>query len=212
MDTALRVPRVLAGDIEPAVHLLSHYVHDKLSNGGPAFTGSRFESFASARDPNNLGAEDLLALAMLGVNVPGAATLRILENDAADISGLLAAIPTDVDLADAGEETIGRDSPAWVLWRLLDGYYNVGDTLTSKLMARKRPRLIPIQDSVVKAAVDLGHNGDLWSGLRELLTVDGRALETKLRQIRSAAGMAGRFSDLRVFDIVVWMDNHGHRG
>lgn len=121
---------------------------------------------------------------------------------------MLAAIPSSLDLADATDAHINRTSSAWALWNLVDDLHGVGSTLTSKLLARKRPRLMPVQDSVVSRAIGLTSGGNMWTGLRELLRADEAALAATLRAIRNEAPVAASLTDLRVFDIVVWMAEH----
>jgi hypothetical protein len=207
MVDSLRVPAVLQGPAEIGANLLGHYIRDRLApNTGPYYSGSMFETFLAPTNPHRITAEDVLAVTMLAVNYPGNATLRILGDLAPTITAHLQHIPTDLDLADAAEY-IGRDSHAWKLWTLLKKLHMVGPTLTSKLMARKRPALIPVQDSHISAATGLPADGDLWSGLHKLLNDENRQLVAKLQEIRTLAGVSDTFTDLRVFDIVVWMDS-----
>ena len=85
----------------------------------------------------------------------------------------------------------------------------VGETTASKIMARKRPRLIPIYDSVVRKAVHLRHSGEHWQTWRGALTgPEGVDLVASLRRVRAATGQH-HLSLLRVLDIVLWQDNRG---
>jgi hypothetical protein len=87
----------------------------------------------------------------------------------------------------------------------------MGDTKTSKLLARKRPRLIPVQDKLVIKA--LGHDprkhGDFWSAMhRHTQPGHPSRLWAQLHAIRESSGVGEDISLLRVFDIVVWLDAH----
>ena len=74
-------------------------------------------------------------------------------------------------------------------------------------MARKRPKLIPIYDSVVGPLMGLNRNSlDQWSTWHTALT-DGTGLPQRLQEIRRVSGISDPISDLRVMDIVLWM--HG---
>jgi Family of unknown function (DUF6308) len=76
-----------------------------------------------------------------------------------------------------------------------------------KLLARKRPRLIPVYDDVVRLA--LGAPGSYWTSLWEAFR-DGDRLRIPLEEIRSAADVEW-MSLLRVLDVVIWMRNRGKK-
>jgi hypothetical protein len=71
-------------------------------------------------------------------------------------------------------------------------------------MARKRPRLIPVFDSVVHDALSPGDE-NFWLALRCELGDAG--LRERLTEMRAAAGIAQEISLLRVLDVAVWMRN-----
>ena len=93
------------------------------------------------------------------------------------------------------------------LWTLIrSSGKGMGRTKTSKLLARKRPRLLPVVDSVVRAT--LGHrNGrtDFYETLQQTLAADDEALHNRLLEIRQRSGVGDDISVLRCFDILVWM-------
>ena len=115
----------------------------------------------------------------------------------------------DRNLADEASVAESEFRPAWDLWRALSELPGLGPTTVSKLMARKRPHLIPIFDSVINAIV-LGGSGVLWSPLHTALTADNRALQKRLLRVRAAAGLDEAVSALRVFDVLAWMDGSGN--
>ncbi|MFF4147786.1 DUF6308 family protein [Streptomyces sp. NPDC001698] len=76
--------------------------------------------------------------------------------------------------------------------------------IAGKLLARKRPRLLPVYDRVVRCA--LGHpRPSFWLALHAALRVDDRALQRQLLTLRQAAGVPETVSALRVCDVAVWM-------
>ncbi len=75
-------------------------------------------------------------------------------------------------------------------------------------MARKRPHLIPIYDSVVKRVVGMPHSGDQWQRWVVALQANDKALAQRLGEIRSESGQQ-HLSLLRVLDIVLWMHGRG---
>jgi hypothetical protein len=71
-------------------------------------------------------------------------------------------------------------------------------------MARKRPRLIPIYDSIVRPLMGLKDSRGHWAAFHEALT-DGSDLSARLQVIRAGAGISEAISDLRTMDIILWM-------
>lgn len=77
------------------------------------------------------------------------AALEILDTQRAALNGLLKGIPADLDLDLAGPEVVGPDSAASHAWHQLFEIKGVGWVTAGKLLARKRPRLIPVYDQLV---------------------------------------------------------------
>jgi hypothetical protein len=97
---------------------------------------------------NVFTADDLVAVTFLSVQLGPLAAHVLLDERRSDFSELLEKIGPDHDLVDEAEE-IPADWPAWVLDKELMSLPEVGPTIASKLVARKRPRLVPVYDSVV---------------------------------------------------------------
>src|ERR1035438_10441084 len=122
---------------------------------------------------------------------------------------LLESIAPDRDLANEASVAESDFRPAWELWRALSELPGLGPTTVSKLMARKRPRLIPIFDSVIDRII-LGGTGVLWLPMHAALRENDRALHERLLRVRARAGLDESISVLRVFDVLAWMDGSGH--
>ena len=179
--------------------------------GGPAFTGSRFETIggggSSPDVANDITAMDIVSLSMLSISVPGAAAQRLLE-DADFIEttrGYLAELPIDTDLIDYDRHHLTA-GPAASLWGHLRQLRGFGPTTTSKLMARKRPRLIPVYDSVIERAFDFESSSGQWEYWHDLLSSDERRLHIDMEGLREEAGLTKEISAIRVLDVVVWME------
>lgn len=100
-----------------------------------------------------------------------------------------------------------RGGPAWALWDLPDGLHGIGWVTANKLIARKRPRLVPVYDTVVQDALRPGPNL-VWDRLWHCL--DGHVdIRDELASIRADAGGLEDISLLRILDVVVWMRFHG---
>ncbi|WP_071288957.1 DUF6308 family protein [Mycolicibacterium llatzerense] len=202
-----RWPRVVVcKDTVAAAALLQRYY--KLNSFGvPNYSGAQFEAMAALNpDPHAIGPADFTAVTMLSVTVPAPAAIRLLGRDADEITDLLQQIPTDTDLVDidAGELTTG--SAVSRLWDVLRrGRDGLGRTKTSKLIAAKRPRLIPIWDSFVEQATGLDTT-DYWRQFQRVLTVDDRSIWNWLTELRAhAPNVPANVSNLRILDVILWM-------
>ncbi|MDN6458148.1 MAG: DUF6308 family protein, partial [Yaniella sp.] len=142
----------------------------------------------------------------------------ILTYEREAIVSLLQKIPDEPieDLSpEAYEQYLGRSSPAQELWNLLTRTgtekpkWGIGSTTASKIMARKRPHLIPIQDRIVDDVIgrDRQNAWELWwQTLTENPTLVERAKTLREHTI-DPLGIRPELSTLRVFDVVLWM--HG---
>lgn len=191
---------------DEAVELLTRY-YAVTAAGRPAYSGSQFEAMAALNsDPNSIGPADFTAASMLSVNIPAQAAIRLLSRDANEITALLHHIPVDVDILTIDPNDLAPGGPASLLWQLLRrGNDGMGRTRTSKLIAAKRPRLIPIWDSFVEQATGLD-TSDYWRQFQAALAADDRAIWTWLAQIRSAVpNVPAAVSNLRILDVLLWM-------
>ena len=154
-------------DRDPAAFLTEYYVTRD-------YTGSHFESIgAQAGTEDVVTAADLYSVLTLSVEVSARAGIAILGAEASEFNGLLEHVP-NVAIGALSEpefeKHLGPESKAMELWDLLrrnrpgDSRWGLGPTTTSKIMARKRPHLIPIEDSVVDRVINRGrgHSWRLW--------------------------------------------------
>lgn len=80
----------------------------------------------------------------------------------------------------------------------------VGQTTASKLLARKRPHLLPVWDTETSKVT--GARRRHWEPLRLALRVDGKALHRRLLRLHSHAGLPPQVSAIRVFDVICWRE------
>ncbi|MBK5221560.1 MAG: hypothetical protein JJE52_01520 [Acidimicrobiia bacterium] len=176
------------------------------------YAGSRFETYRPS-DPGAIEPADLLAVTFLSIQITlkrgltPAAILR-LDRDRATISELLQQIPTGRPLGDLSsdefETHLGSDSPATRLYELLRGL-GLGRVTTYKLLARKRPELLPIRDSVMESVV--GKSKPWWKPWWEAM--QDPAVLAAIDSLKSDAGSHAKdLSRLRVADIALWMSHH----
>lgn len=195
-------------DDEGVDYLRKYY----LSDAG-FYTGSEFERIgAELGVENSFTGADLYSVETLAVRVPACAGIAILGEESSAFNGVLEQIPTVAigSLSESGfEKHLGLESKAIELWDLLrrnrpgDSRWGIGPTTTSKLMARKRPHLIPIEDSVVNRVIGLGR-GDSWRLWWEAFQAEGDYLEERATKLRAEIGRP-ELSTLRVFDVMLWM-------
>jgi hypothetical protein len=81
---------------------------------------------------------------------------------------LLREVPTTIDLGSLDTRThLDSSSAAHRVWDLLAEQTGIGWVTAGKLMARKRPRLLPVYDRVVRCV--LGGPTQAWLTLHETL-------------------------------------------
>lgn len=174
------------------------------------FTGRHFERIGGGGDHPSVAhrftADDLIAVQMLSVKVPPEASMAILHGHLGrQLADLLMEIPTGLSLMDpAAEASVATDSAADQAWHLLNNAAGVGWVTAGKLLARKRPHLIPVYDGVVRCA--LGSPRQFWPSLHASLSAPDSIVRSRIKELRRFA--PSTVSDLRVLDVVVWM---GHR-
>jgi hypothetical protein len=173
------------------------------------FGGRFFDSFARNEalidlHPYEIRGADLIAVACLSVDIPGVTMAHILNDLKLPISEHLAQLPRTVCLwDDEAAPLIAENGPANALWNLVENEHGIGWVIANKLLAQKRPLLLPVYDSVVKAALQPDELL-FWQPLRETLRADDGVRLTRLRALRAAAGLNPGLSELRVLDVIVW--------
>ena len=201
-------PRDGTGSLTPS-GALRRYFH-----GSRRFSGSVFDSYAGGGDrpgvENRVTHEDVLAVAAVNVTVSTRLCRQLLHDPVAGrLEQLLRQLPTDVDLWDADDDLLAVAVEAWEVIRTLDedGHGSADRWVTaSKLLARKRPRLVPLYDEKVRRVVALADGTDWWLSLREALRRDleDNEVRHRVRQAMSEASVPGYVSVLRSLDVIIW--------
>jgi hypothetical protein len=199
----------LLGDTERCLADLVRYVE--------RYTGSYFDATgrrASERwvdpSPDRFTMEDVQSTALLSVPLRPTTTLALLEqNDR--LTALLAEIPTDVDLG-AARDAVEPWTDFWVeaaqahsILREVDW---VGRTVASKLLARKRPALLPVWDTRVSGILGTPGVDNDWLLMQSLFRTHKPALASLRGELTARLPDVDRvtaLSELRVLDIVLWM-------
>lgn len=205
-------PHLHPDNSDEATLLLQGYYAGLLHNG-MGFEGGWWDGFdpSGTRDatPDAFTADDLLSASLLSIRIPPTAVLQILGDKAGDLGIALRTLGQDRELATLSASEVGELEAKSTIWRMLRSIPSIGPTTTSKLIARKRPNLIPIYDGVVGKAVYGDTSRAQWARLHEALTADGAALNTHLKSLRARSGLPGWISPLRIFDVIAWLDASG---
>jgi hypothetical protein len=225
----LTVPDALLRE-EYAEGLLGGYF--RRDDAGYVYSGAMFDTYPADRAPgasappgtaHDITDTDLVAVSMLGIRVTGYETLIIMQDRRELIRTLLAGIPADALIEeDASAGLLARGGPAWTLWELLSEIKGrtkearLGAVAAGKLLARKRPGLIPIEDSQIAAVFSRrppDRDEHWWDDVRSAALDPSRAaggttLWCYLARLRDHAGL-DHLPVLRVLDIIGWM--HAHR-
>lgn len=178
------------------------------------FTGGRFEELSGGGNrpavKDVIVADDLIAVQMLSVQVPPTVALDLLEGDLGSaITKQLRRLPTNIELGtDAAADLIADKGPAQQAWRLLKECDGVGWVIAGKLLARKRPHLIPVYDDVVRCAYGTGKG--FWAWLHDRLRTQDGIIQHRLSQLRVDAELPDSIAALRILDVVFWMHHRQH--
>lgn len=161
----------------------------------PSFAGMTFSDLGQ-NPPQEIIADDLLAVSLLDITWRPEVVRIVLISHKQELSALLAAIPQDIDLWDAPDEDLVSIDLLWNALRSIEG---IGTASATKLLARKRPRICPISDSLVIKAVDVP--GRTWDALRCLLQDPEARAEVEALRPKEAQGA----SLLRILDVALWV-------
>ncbi len=176
-------------------------------------SGRYFEMFRPhEKRPNEVTPSDLLAVSQLSMkiggyqksdSIPESAVIKLFETKfQKKIFTPLAKIkpiwrletisPKDLEIFN---NEIGK------LWPILRDEVGLKLVATYKLMARKRPHLCPIRDSI--AVKVLGRPENWYLGWQDAFNENQEIVE-KLNDLRSKNQKANHLSLLRVADIIIW--------
>ncbi len=174
-----------------AAELVSAYYDDH----GP-FAGATFEQLGR-NDPESIGTDDLLAVTLLDVAVKPRGVRQILGAEAAYLSTALRDLDGDLPLWEADDFVLHT---ATELWQRLCGIDSVDAVTAGKLLARKRPQLIPVVDKWVIRALS-APSGEYWASIRTALRDPRRRARIEACRSSAPAGV----TTIRLLDVIIWM-------
>lgn len=197
--------RFVYGDLRQAAAVnVGRYFNTDLYPGG------RFERLDGGGDRADVAhqftASDVTAVRCLGTDIKPVSAIAILETHAGRLSALLRRIP-HTPLYDAPKSEIDASSAAATLAKMLisDDFPHLGRMSATKLLARKRPHLLPCYDIVVGRV--LGKPRDITHCLHDWFRSDSERTKS-LAAIRDEIHGVSDISLLRILDAAIW--THGY--
>jgi hypothetical protein len=203
---AINIPARLR-DEDFATCLVKRYLAPDPATGRARYSGAHFERIGGGGDRPEAACQ----FTMLSVRIEGYHALEVLCYQASELNDLLTQIPPGIALQDPrAEALIAEGGPAWKLWDMICDIeprpesHRIGPVAAGKLLARKRPHLLPVYDSRIKKVLKRPRiDNRWWHDLRDQL-INDRNLVRELESVHDRAG-AGHMSLLRVFDVMCWM-------
>jgi hypothetical protein len=192
------VPELIAARDDVARYLATYFSSDP----AVGYAGRFFEQMIERSDPDQFTPWDMVVVSTLSVEIPPRVATEILlpgPTREQAIELLAAMQDPGVSLETADDADIAEGAPAEQLYRLLRGLAGMGATKTSKLLAAKRPELVPIRDSVVERLLQAG--ATWWSPMRQLARDD--RLHALIADASSGV-VPDNVSYLRRLDVVLW--------
>jgi hypothetical protein len=177
---SFRLPIALAdpSDRQALEFLGAYYRRRPATPLGTFYSGARFDGWDSmgtrSADADRFTADDLTALTFLSVQVPPKAAWSLLCGQPQYFNELLPEIK-DRELAETSPADIRDGWPASQLWDRLRELPGIDWVTAGKLVARKRPHLIPVYDRVVKSVT--GADPHYWKSLCSALREDDSAMQ-----------------------------------
>ena len=167
--------------------------------GKEPFTGRWFDEFAAVADPNRFEASDVLAVEALKVAVLPEAAASLLITNSERFNSLLREIPREQNLWEVRRRDVDVGSPAEELHTALRTLRGVDWVVAGKLLAAKRPKLLPILDNEVNNYLQ-PPKGLFWVSMHdELSEISRRQVISEVCQVAPP-----HVSLLRRIDVALW--------
>lgn len=188
---------------EAVVHLKKYFTQN---------SGRHFETLndgTTVEDADHrILAIDIAAVSTLTVTFDHGSVVELLVTKKPLIDAALSEVPSGLALWEIpADEFVNRDAPAWRADAAIRAVSGLGPTKVSKLLARKRPQLFPIFDSVVGSALGFPKDDDTgwWEYCWSLFNDDdSQPLLDRLHALKAGADLPAEVSLLRVFDVAIW--------
>lgn len=181
------------------------------------FRGARFDSLAGHTPADAITEGDLNAVRALSIRFPRAFAQDLERDDVRrHMREILIQIPVDAVLEDLAcsefDQLLGPESAAWKAWLELADCLRTARARAplvgaSKLLAVKRMRLIPLEDSYVRSSLRTSRR-DIWKVIHCIVR-DPQVCES-LSRVRDDVPAASDLTLHRTLDIITWRKHQGH--
>jgi hypothetical protein len=178
------------------------------------YAGRHFEWFSSRGRGAHFSPWHVLAIESLSARLPSQTVRWLLEPDE-ERDGLLDRLQS---IATAGTSlwecdlTLLREGGELSdLYDMLKTKEGFGHVTTSKLMAAKFPRLVPIRDSMVEALLGMEEQTNWWEPIRKLFVEADGSLVSHLNEKFEIPDEIGGVTTLRRLDVILWMESRARQ-
>ncbi len=163
---------------------------------------AHFDRLAAQSDPARIEPLDLIAMTALGAAAPVTASAWILGDLGQWLTTeKLSDIPTDVSLAAADASVIHRLAD---LYNLLRSDASLTRSATTRLLAAKRPSLVPVDDATTRRALSYTKTDSWWLLWREAMNDDVvSSVELARDAVAADIPQAATMSTMRIMDTVL---------
>lgn len=200
-------------DVTPLARLFGSRIDELLANNElSAQVADYFDldanyaaaTFEFGENPHfDLVSDDFLAVSFLDVPIRASAYRRI-QALKPRLVGLLEEIDPELEIWHMKHED-HTYLAASKMWTVLLSIPSLGPTRVSKLMARKRPKLIPIWDSRVHDFFQRPY----WTWTPLSLALADVERQKKLAVVRTECNAPPTTSLLRILDVTIWTQGNG---
>jgi len=175
-------------------------------------TTGHFDRLSQQSDPQRIAAADIVACSMLDAAIPAPAAAWILSAEGQWLTTeILADIPSHDDLWSCGASSILRAADLFQLLRAPTSQLPaspdtsaLGQATATRLLAAKRPRLVPIDDRQIRQTLRYPKDALWFRRWRDIMDDELIGLARTARHLAGAdRPTAVNLSELRVLDIVV---------
>jgi hypothetical protein len=178
-----------------------------------SYKGRFFETLREQSSTRRFEIFDVSAAEALSVTVPPRAVNKLLESqEIAETVGTIcdSLVPgkdtlwtCDIDLLTGDKDALDTGGLLFGLYYKLRGKdIGIGPVTTSKLLAAKFPKVVPIRDTQVAELLGMTWRNDWWTAIRDQFTPK---LVQHLDGLTLPDG-TGHVSTLRRLDIILWME------
>jgi len=174
------------------------------------YSGRHFEWFCKQGPSLQFSPWDVLAIETLSVGLPPQTVRWLLEPEAERdqlIEKIRPIASAGMNLWECDVSWLRSGGALSDLYDLLQTKNGFGYVTTSKLMAAKFPRLVPIRDFRVEVLLDMKGKTDWWEPIRQLFLNSDGNLATYLTEDFAIPDDVGEVTALRRLDVILWMES-----